>query len=366
MKIVQMIYSLSSGGAEKFVVDLSNELSSIGHEIILLILLDDVQKSLIFNRQFLSLNVRFHSMGFDQGFSLVKSNKVERFLQDEQPDIVHCHLNVIPYIYQLALTSRKIHFFHTLHNVTEKASGASYQHWINRFFYKKNLIHPVCISRLCQASYQRFYHLNNATYINNGRAFLKPTAHINEVKKEVETYKLSVETLVFIHVARCHKQKNQQLLIDSFNVLNKNGVDFILLMIGSGYDSLEGKVIQASACDKIHFLGEKDNVNDYMMCSDAFCLSSQYEGLPISLLEAFSYGLTPICTPVGGIPDVITDGVNGYLSCGMDVKDYVNAIKRFMDNPMECDKQVSFYKDNYSMDVCAKEYEKLFEDSIQG
>ena len=52
MKIVQMIYSLSSGGAEKFVVDLSNELSSIGHEIILLILLDDVQKSLIFNRQF--------------------------------------------------------------------------------------------------------------------------------------------------------------------------------------------------------------------------------------------------------------------------------------------------------------------------
>ena len=40
MKIVQMIYSLSSGGAEKFVVDLSNELSSIGHEIILLILLD--------------------------------------------------------------------------------------------------------------------------------------------------------------------------------------------------------------------------------------------------------------------------------------------------------------------------------------
>ena len=137
-------------------------------------------------------------------------------------------------------------------------------------------------------------------------------------------------------------------------------------MIGSGYDSLEGKVIQASACDKIHFLGEKDNVNDYMMCSDAFCLSSQYEGLPISLLEAFSYGLTPICTPVGGIPDVITDGVNGYLSCGMDVKDYVNAIKRFMDNPMECDKQVSFYKDNYSMDVCAKEYEKLFEDSIQG
>lgn len=195
---------------------------------------------------------------------------------------------------------------------------------------------------------------------------MKPTAHINEVKKEVETYKLSVETLVFIHVARCHKQKNQQLLIDSFNVLNKNGVDFILLMIGSGYDSLEGKVIQASACDKIHFLGEKDNVNDYMMCSDAFCLSSQYEGLPISLLEAFSYGLTPICTPRGGIPDVITDGVNGYLSCGMDVKDYVNAIKRFMDNPMECDKQVSFYKDNYSMDVCAKEYEKLFEDSIQG
>lgn len=364
MKIVQMIYSLSSGGAEKFVVDLSNELSSMGHEVILLMLLDDTQESLVFNRQFLSTDVRFHTMGFDRGYSLAKSIKVEQFLRDEQPDIVHCHLNVIPYIYRLALTSRKIRFFHTLHNVAEKASGVSYQHWINRFFYKWNLIHPVCISQLCQNSYQQFYKLDNAPYIDNGRAFLKPSSYVDEVKKEVDTYKTSVKTPVFIHVARCHTQKNQQLLIDSFNTLDRNGMDFILLIIGNGFDSLEGKAMQASACEKIHFLGEKNNVNDYMMCSDAFCLSSKYEGLPISLLEALSYGLTPICTPVGGILDVITDGINGYLSCGMGVKDYVNAIKCFMDNPIEYDKLVSFYRSNFSMEVCAREYEKLFEDCI--
>ena len=122
--------------------------------------------------------------------------------------------------------------------------------------------------------------------------------------------------------------------------------------------------MQERANPKIKFLGEKNNVNDYLLCSDAFCLSSIYEGLPISLLEALSCGITPICTPVGGVPDVIKDGENGYLSKGFETNDYCKAIRKFIEKPINKNLLVNFYKKNYSMEVCAGKYEEYFKTKI--
>ena len=62
MKIIQIIYSLCPGGAEKFVVDLSNQLATMGHDVTLCMLRDVTDESLTFNKQFLQSNVKLHSM----------------------------------------------------------------------------------------------------------------------------------------------------------------------------------------------------------------------------------------------------------------------------------------------------------------
>ena len=185
-----------------------------------------------------------------------------------------------------------------------------------------------------------------------------------QVKQEVESYKKTSDTVVFIHIARYNVQKNQLLLIESFNHLVGEGFDFTLLVIGNGYDCLEGRRLQLLADDRVFFLGEKNNVNDYLLCSDAFCLTSKYEGLPISLLEALSCGVTPVCTSVGGIPDVITEGVTGYLSEGESIESYCNAIKRFFLKPISRDRLIAYYKANYSMEICAQKYEELYEQKL--
>lgn len=356
MKIIQIIYSLTSGGAERFVVDLSNELANLGHNVTVCILLREDNPQLIFNKKFLSSNVKFHAMNFNRGFSVYKSNLLQRYIKKENPDIVHCHLNVIPYIFKMCLFNKHIQFFHTLHSVAENASGLKWQFYINKFFYKHNLIKPICISKLCQKSYENFYSLKNASVIDNGRANPKISDRFLDVKREVESLK-KAETPVFIHVARYDAQKNQKLLIDVFNELYKEGIQFILLVIGYGYNSTNGIKLQKSACESIHFLGEKDNVCDYMLCSDAFCLTSKYEGLPISLLEALACGLTPICTAAGGIPDVIQDNITGYLCIDDDVEAYKSSIKRFISHPLNKKTLKQYYKDKYSMEFCAKKYE---------
>ncbi len=356
MNIIQITYSLSSGGAERFVVDLSNELANIGHNVTVCILLREDNPQFIFNKKFLRPNVKFHAMNFNRGFSIRKSNLLQRYINQENPDIVHCHLNVIPYIFRTCFFNKHILFFQTLHSIAEHTYGSKWQLYINKFFYRHNLIRPICISKLCQKSYEDLYSLKNAPVIDNGRATPIMSDKFLDVKRDVESLK-NTETPVFIHVARYNTQKNQKLLIDAFNELYKEGIQFTLLIIGNGYNCTDGAKLQENACKNIHFLGEKDNVCDYMLCSDAFCLTSKYEGLPITLLEALACGLTPICTAVGGIPDVIQDNITGYLCADDDVEAYKSSIKRFISHPLNKETLKQYYKGKYSMEVCAKKYE---------
>ena len=363
MNILQVIYSLSQGGAERFVVNLSNELAEKGHRVTLGTFRDDeTDPKMSFNRQFLNKKVRYVNLKISPGFSLEKINRIENLVKDTRPDIIHCHLNVIPYFYRLAMTNRKTKIFHTLHNLAEKTYESKYQFYINKFFYANRLIRPVTISRECQFSFEKLYKLQGVPNINNGCPEIHPTSLFPETLKEVASYKTNAAEPLFIHVARFHPQKNQELLVDAFNKLAAGQNRFTLLIIGNGFDTPKGLELQQKACRNIHFLGLKANVSDYLLCSDAFCLTSHYEGLPISLLEALSCGCVPICTAVGGITDVIEDKVEGYLSKDLSVDSYLTEIKAFMNCPGYISKKVlkTHFKNNYSMGQCTDKYLQLY------
>lgn len=361
MRILQFIYDLGSGGAEKFIVTLSNELAEQGHDVILLQLLDDRSTAGNFNRQFLSDKVKYINGGLSKGFSLSKVRHICKLVKNEKPDVVHGHLNVMPYVWPLVLSNKnKIRFVHTLHNLAQYTAGSRFQKPINRFLYSHKYIQPVTISGLCHDSYHRFYSLQNDIHIDNGTAEVETSPRFEEVSEEIRKLKRTRDTKVFIHVGRFNPQKNQKLLIESFNNIKKENADAILLIIGRDFDTEGGKHLKEIAHPDIHFLGEKNNVGDYLLNSDFFSLSSTYEGLPISILEAFSAGVTPVCTPVGGIPDVITDGVNGYLSEDCTLENYTNAMRRAIDNPISSEEMIKIFEEGYSMKKCADKYLSVY------
>ncbi len=360
MKIIHLIYSMHQGGAERFVVDLANEQYLRGNDVTVATILDlTAQKELSFNAQFINPGVKLTSLGLRPGFSIKKVLHVSKWIKTQKADIVNCHLNVIPYIFPLALRHGKTRFFHTIHSVAKYASGLNSQFRINRWFYRTGRIVPICISNECLLSFEGYYGLQNVPKIDNGRSQVLPTNSLDLVKQEVGNYKDDERTPVFIHVARCHPSKNQRLLIEAFNKLDKEGYDYVLLIIGGGFDE-NGQELKDLACGKIKFLGLKSNVGDYLLCSDAFCLSSEYEGLPISLLEAMSVGVVPICTAVGGIKDVVEDGKTGFLSRTLNIDDYVETIKRFLDNQLNRSLIIKNFNDSFSMKKCEKEYSTLY------
>lgn len=364
MKILEIMYSLSAGGAERFVVDISNELSkNSSHEVMLATIVDD---SIANNKHYyneLLPSVHYKCLMCKRGLSVESIVKTNKLIQEICPDIVHMHCNT-SLLYIPSLINRKVHYVYTFHNVVDKCYKLKIQKYINLVYLKYNLFQPVTISKLCQKSYVDFYHLNNAICINNGRS--RPKLELlNKVANSINSFKRYSDDKIFVHIARCAPQKNQQLLFDTFLRLANEGQHFQLLIIGDGYENSEFYRLRNNPV--FHFLGVKQNVGDYLSVSDFFVLSSLYEGLPLSLLEAMSLGCIPISTPVGGVPDVITDGVNGFLSRSISETDFYDVIKKAMilSDTISKEQVIKSYEANFSMKVCAAQYESLFESMLE-
>ncbi|MCS2910191.1 glycosyltransferase family 4 protein [Bacteroides thetaiotaomicron] len=147
-------------------------------------------------------------------------------------------------------------------------------------------------------------------------------------------------------------------MIDAFNEIISQKHNVILLIIGSGFDSEKGNELKRRAHNGIYFLGEKHNVQDYLLCSDAFCLSSIYEGLPITLIEALACGCIPLSTPVSGVVDLVVNNENGFISANFTLDSYVEMLLRYLKNHESINKQrlLELFRAKLSMRACAESY----------
>ena len=83
----------------------------------------------------------------------------------------------------------------------------------------------------------------------------------------------------------------------------------------------------------MHFTGLRDDVYDLLPAFDVFALSSEFEGLPIAMLEAMASGVPCVATAVGGIPEVITDGEEGYLVTSGDTSTFASRLEKVLRDP---------------------------------
>ncbi|MEP6467604.1 MAG: glycosyltransferase family 4 protein [Parafilimonas sp.] len=120
----------------------------------------------------------------------------------------------------------------------------------------------------------------------------------------------------------------------------------------------------ANKPNNVHFLGKVTNVSDYLLCTDAFVLTSTFEGLPISLLEALSAGAVPVCTPVGGIINIVAKNI-GFLSTDISIEAFSNALRSYLNadeatinNLKQNGKDL--YNKEFSMKTCAAKYDALY------
>lgn len=363
MIILELIEGLYPGGAQRFVVDLSDELAANPTNQVYVGTFRERSNSDFYRKE---LNPNVKQVIEKGGWGILSKFKqfiyVWKMIQRIKPDVVHAHTLAFPYIILPALFLRKIKFFYTVHNLAEKDTNPGFSSYIKKIFLK-HLIKSITISNYCAYSFNQYYGFPCYKVIENGCRQLTTTPKLEQVQKEIAAYKKSPKTKVFINVARLAPQKNHELLVMAFNQFIAQGFDAILLIIGNyEYDDvIKQKIDTLIIDDRVRLLGVKHNITDYLSCSDIFCLSSFWEGLPISLLEAGLMGTLPISTPVGGVPDVIKNEKYGLLSKDSTLKSYVELLKKAYSFSFKRDDIKELYLRDFSMKKCADNYQSLFE-----
>ena len=117
--------------------------------------------------------------------------------------------------------------------------------------------------------------------------------------------------------------------------------------------------------DHVIFAGRKTAVEvaQYMQAADMLCMSSENEGVPNVILEAFASGLPVVSTNVGGISEVLTNDTLGKLVSRGDLEGLVSAIRAVLSNPPD-QKKIRAHGEKFSWDKAANEYYSLLERSV--
>ncbi len=125
------------------------------------------------------------------------------------------------------------------------------------------------------------------------------------------------EVCTFLFLGKICKEKGIYDLLELLSIRKEKYKEKIRLLIGGNgeVEKLVNEIEKLHLSDMVEFKGWVENSEkaDLFNKSDIFILPSYYEGVPISILEAFSYHIPVISTNVGGIPEILTDGQNGIL-----------------------------------------------------
>lgn len=365
MKIIEFIPQLGSGGGERFTVDLCNELAE-RNEVILC--LSHSLDKIGFYKDDINEKIRVVCFNKKAGMDLGLLFRFYKFVKKEKPNVVHTHLSAIEYTILANYLCRDTFFFHTVHNDAEKETmGLRISRIVRKFMFGKKRTCPVTISKESQKSFELFYGMS-APMIPNGRNIPSNLEVSNVVCDEIKRYKETSHTKILVHLAHIDKVKRQHISAKAVDRLTKEGYDIAILYIGKQREKEILAQIESINNPRIHLLGEKNNPLEYLKMADAFCLCSEYEGFPISLIEAIGVGCVPICTPVGGIVNVIKNRVNGFLTDDISEKSFYSTLKQYLDlsesekNTMRQMATASYAP--YSMTECASKYLSLFNNYI--
>lgn len=361
MKILHINHSLLIGGTERVICGLINEQSKRNEVTLctwyppqsgegLETLVSDRVKRVSLDNEEMNFMTK-----------LIDEIRLYKLIKSGGYDVVHVHNNFNFYILAVLLLKNKVRFFYTIHSDAVRENGplSSKTLIIKKMFFRKKWLVPITISPQSQQSFENLYHCESYLQVNG---IERPKVEINTLL--LREYRFTPNTRVFVHIGRICEAKNQEVLCKVFKQLICEGNDVVLLIIGPREIESIWEKIKEYFSERICYLGSKDDAISFLRMADGMCLPSIYEGLPITLLESLAVGCIPICSPVGGIPSVIENGYNGFLSESSSEEDYYVAVKRFLNTPfktieyIKAQAQKTFEK--YDISQTAVGYEKIY------
>lgn len=320
-KVSIFIYSLAGGGAERVVSTLLYELREF-YDITLVLMNNTIDYSIPNEQKIVFLS---NSNPNENGiFKFVKipflAYKYGRYCATSKIDISFSFMNRPNYINALSKffgNRSKIIISERIYTSMEYHSNSLKDHLsrvlIKWLYPKADLIVPNALA-IKRDLEQKFHIHTKFAVINN-------PFDINKITQPREdNIDFNYNGFVFINVARLQSQKNHELLIKAFSQL-KHEAQLIILGEGALLESLQILINSLDLNNKIHLLGFKSNVYQFLTRADCFILSSNYEGFPNVLVEAMACELPVIATDcLSGPREILAPNSNQDMCLKHDIE----------------------------------------------
>ena len=179
---------------------------------------------------------------------------------------------------------------------------------------------------------------------------------------------------VFIQVANRRPNKAHEVMLAAIELAAAKEPRIGLWLIGQWLDTEEFSqlVERNAAADHIHVLGARPDALGLIARADALILSSDHEGLPVAIMEAFALGRPVVSTSVGGVPEAVRDGVEGLLVPPRDPAALADAMVRLAQDPAleerlasGAEDRASAFDARHAQDIQAATYRRLAAAEVQ-
>ena len=352
VKILYVVQNLSSG-VLTYLTSLTEELKE-SYDIVLGYARDkDSPENL---ESMFDPKIPMYSMTtFDREGNLLKESAARRELRDivdkEKPDIIHMHGYKAGMIGRKALDGMGIPMFYTPHGYLYLSET---HNLLSRSLYRSNeasLARTDCMTIACsKGEFAETLGLTkNATFVSNG-------IDVKRLEAMMKNHTPKDHPFTVFTVGRINEQKNPILFNEIARVMND--MHFVWIGDGSWKDRLSAPNIEVTG-----WLSREESIHRCMDC-DVFILTSLWEGLPISLLEAMYLRKLCIVNNVVGSRDVITNGENGYVVDSAAA--FVNAIHHHSDVQAAkiIEQAHADILENYTVEKMAKEYSRIYREAL--
>jgi L-malate glycosyltransferase len=148
---------------------------------------------------------------------------------------------------------------------------------------------------------------------------------------------------VLLHASNFRKVKRVEDVVMIFNEVNKQ-IPSKLLFVGDGPERVHAEELsrKLGICDEVRFVGKQEQMEDILAIADLFLLTSEYESFGLAALEAMAAGVPVVSTNAGGLPEIMAQGVNGFMgnigdiqtmsSHAIDILQYDERLNEFKKN----------------------------------
>lgn len=347
MKIFQVVTVSEYGGAQSVVSNLTEALSQDNKVFLLYGGDGDAWKNL--DKRITKLRISGHRKGISWKdlFLLIR---LLFYRIKYKPDIVHLHSSKMGALGRIAFSPRKT--VYTVHGFD--SIRLAYRQFL---FVEKLLRNRVAkiigVSKYDVEGLKAEGIVKNVTLVYNGLT--------DYSEKKISQYNKSIEEQIFdikkaypkiiMCIARISKQKKFDLFVD----IAKEMPEYAFVWIGNK-DKID------DLPQNVFCLGESSSAHHFLSLADIFILPSNYEGLPVSILEALSYSLPVVASNVGGIPEIL-DGSNGFT-----VDNNVESFKEKIEYILKSENYKNMseaarnsYLKNFTIDKMIDGYRNIFE-----